>query len=264
MQIPSSVLIFWQFFKRDIHVHVKNIQDYILNYVISFPILFGITFAFLMGRIYFEKGADASGTLLFAGNIIIVLMLLTYKEAITLLFDLKGSRIIDYQITLMHPRLVILERIVFSALFTFIMSLPFFPVAKLVLWSHFDTSNASWPALILMLFFGSFCVASYHQCAALVLESPEQISSLWARMNNVLISFGGFWVPWYAIYQYDPLLGSIVRINPILYITEGIRQALIGGDQFFGIAHCVAMLSLFTCIFILASWYLFKKRVDHI
>ncbi len=265
--IPSSIkqtsLIFWHFFKRDWYVHAKKLPGMLLNYSLLYPAMYAICFAYLQARIYFGNDVK-QGTILFAGNILVVILLLSYKLTIDLLFDLQNNRFIDYQITILHPRLVILERILFASIFTFIMMVPFYPVSKLLLQHNLDTSHTSWPHVMLILYVGSLCCSAYHQYATLVLKYGNQITSLWARVNNTLIIFGGFWIPLHVMQKYSPLFARFILLNPALYITEGLRQAIIGGPEFLPFWRCIGMLLIFSVAFTLLSWYQFKKRVDHV
>jgi ABC-type multidrug transport system permease subunit len=218
----------------------------------------------LQTNILFGSGNERLGTMLFTGNIIVIMMVISYKHTIDLLFDLEHGRFIDYQLMLLNPRLLILERIIFAGFYTCIFSLPFFPVAKICLGSYLETTHTSWLQVIFVIFVGSLCCAAYHQTAALMLKRSNQISTLWARINHILINFGGFWIPLYIFREYSPILGYAVYINPFLYITEGLRRAVLASDEFLSVWLCIGMLAGFTILFIVASWYLFKKRVDHI
>ncbi len=260
----QSFLVFLQFFKRDLYIHSKKIKDYIFNYALIYPLTYAFSFAYLQTNTYFGSGNETLGTILFSGNILLVIMLTTYKFTYDLLFDLEQNRYVDYQITVLNPRLVILKRILVASLLTFIMTAPFFPVAKIVLRNYLDTSNTSWLQLMLILYLGSLCCSAYHQCAILLLKKSNQITSLWARFNHILIMLGGFWAPLHTMNEYSSLLGTIMRFNPLLYVSEGLRQAIVGGNQFLSIAQCASMLILFSLGFTVLCWYIFKKRVDHI
>jgi ABC-type polysaccharide/polyol phosphate export permease len=239
-------------------------KEAFINYALCYPITYAISFAYIQTNIIFGSGNDYLGTMLFAGNIIIIMLLISYKTTIELLFDLEHNRFINYQIITLNPRLVILERIFFASLYTFILSSPFFIVAKLCLGSSLQTDQTSWISLYAVLYAGSLCCASYHQFAALLLRSSSSISTLWARVNHALITFGGFWIPLYLFKQYSLLLGALIYLNPMAYITEGLRRSLLGTPNFMPVPIAVFALYGFSILFIILSWYVFKKRVDHI
>ncbi len=132
----------------------------------------------------------------------------------------------------------------------------------LLLGNYIDLSHTNWAQVFLILFAGSLCLSAYHLLAAVTLKSSVNIKSLWSRVNGVLISFGGFWIPLYVMQSYSKLLGTLVYLNPCIYLTEGIKGAITGSDQFLPFALCISMLIIFTTLFTGACWFQFKRRTD--
>lgn len=262
--LSYNFLVFMQFLKRDLHTHRKHFRDYLINYGLLYPAIYAVTLAYLQTNTYFGSGNSRLGTILFAGNILVALMVITYKQTISLLFDLENDRFIDYQITILPPRLVIACRIFSTSLLAFVLALPFFPVAKLLVYSQLYTQNTVWWQLVVILYLASLCCSAYHQCATLILPSTRQITSLWSRVNHILINFGGFWIPLQTLYAFSPIVGTLAQANPLIYISEGLRQALIGGDQFLSFTICSIMLLAFTLFFTIIAWYQFQRRTDHL
>lgn len=259
----NTLRIFLQFLYRDFFIYGKRLTNDLFNYAILSPIVLSISFVYVQANIYFGQDDGHIGTIIFAGNILIPLMVMAYKITFELLFDLEKNRFIDYQITLLNPRLVIIERIVFASLISFIVIIPFFPVSKLILGDYFFTQNVSWPKLLLVLLAACFCTVSYHQFFASFLRT-YQIGMFWVRINHVLMTLAGAFIPIYTIAQYSPLLGHVAKLNPLLYATEGVRQALLGTASFLPIWYCILMMSASTVIFTFLTFYAFKRRVDHI
>ena len=259
----QTIHVFLQFLWRDIYVNVKKLKPQFINYALLFPALFGISFAYLQGNVFFGPGNAHLSTIFFAGTCIAPIIILAFQFTFDLLFDLEGNRAIDYQITILNPRLILLERVLFASFFVFFVSIPYFPMAKLMLGATIDTSNTSWLSLFFILYLGALCCSAYHQFAACVLRQ-NQITMFWVRVNHILIAFGGLWIPLHVMHTYSPVLGYLARLNPIIYLSEGIKQAIVGGKEFLPLAHCAIALCVFSVIFIVLSWHFFKKRVDHI
>jgi len=258
----SLFYIFVQFFRRDTRVYASKIKENLINYAFLIPMVNGISFAYLQSYIYF--GTDATkGLIVFSGTILSPFLALVFKIAFDLLFDLEGNRFIDYQILILNPRLVIFQRILFITLYSFCMMLPFFPAVYIALGSYIDMSTCSWPLLVPVLLCSSFCITAYTMLFAVILRR-NQIRMFWTRINHILIIFGGMFIPYSIIAQYSSFLGTIVRANPLIYVTEGIRRTIVGSDQFLPVTTCCAMLLIFGTIFTLLTFYCFKKRVDHI
>jgi ABC-2 type transport system permease protein len=254
--------VFWALIVRDLNVYASDFKRYLINYTLSFPLIYSFAFAYIQAQVFFGKQGPRLGSIMFAGNIIIPILVVTYKQAIELLFDLENERFVDYQMSVLSARLIILERIVFTTFFTFIMTLPFYPVAKLFLGSYFITSNASIMGALAVLFAGSFCCAGYHHYATMLMKNTSQLGTLWSRVNHPLISFGGFWVPLYIMSAYAPWFGKLALLNPLIYISEGLRTAIIGGPEFLPLKVCVPALLGFGIVFLAFTWRSFKQRVD--
>ena len=261
--LKNNLLIFWHFFKRDWYAQRKHIKNLLINYCVFYPCLNSFAFAYVQAHIYFGANATRASEL-FIGSILITVMLLTYKLTIDLLFDLQGNRFIDYQITLLSPRIILMERIFFTSVFSFMLAAPFYPISKLLLRSHFDTSNISWLKAAYMLYLGTLCFAAYHQCASVIMKENHQIKSLWSRINHPMLMFGGLWIPFYVVKEYSTLLGTIMMASPAVYLSDGLRQAIVGGPHFLPLWHCALALITLTVFFTAMCFYFFKKRTDHI
>ncbi len=260
----NSAAIFLQFLKRDAYVHLKNIRLYIINYIFIDPILWAFCFAYLEQQVTFGTGNPQAGTLLFSGCILIGLLVVTYKTTIGLLYDLETDRYIDYQISILDPRLVLLERIIFTSLLTFILFIPFFPVGKLVAGNYFITTNISWFKLYCIIYLSGLVCTTYNILAVCVLKNSRSITNFWTRVNMPLMNLGGLWIPLAVFKAYSPVLGYAVLLNPFIYITDGMRSAILGGPNFMPFWRCASMLLLFSIIFTVTACHFFKKRIDHI
>lgn len=258
----QKLAIFIQFLRRDYYVQMQNLQRYIINYVIIQPIVWSLLTGYLQANTYFGSSNITQNTILFSGTIVVTLLVVTFVQALDLLFDFDGDCYIHYQIIVLSPILVLLERILFSSIICFLMVAPFYPISKMILQGYLDTSNTNWALVMLLLYFGSLCCSAYNIMAMCILKTASSTDTLWKRFNAPMIDFGGMWVPWAVIYQFSPILGYITYINPLIYISEGLKQAMIGGPQFLSFSLCIGMLSLFTIMFTLLAWYFFKKRTD--
>ncbi len=259
--LMRSVWVFVQFFLRDLYVESKRAKDLFLNYVIAYPLTFSVQTAYFQSNTYF--GVDPlKSTMLYTGNILLILMLIAYKHMANLLFDLESNRYINFQITVLSPMLVVIERILFSSVATFLISLPFLPMGALFFPAYIQLAHASILKTIIVLYMASLCCSAYFMLAILALPSINDINTLWARVNHVLMVFGGFWVPWMVMYSYSPALGYLVCLNPLIFITEGIRGAIVPSMPFIPFWLCIAALAAFSLLFTTLSYWLFKRRLD--
>jgi len=261
-KIIKNIRIFIEFLRRDLYVYTRQLRDHVINYALIYPMLYIFCFAYLQTQIYFH-GQTHIGAIVFAGTCLVPLMVMAFHITFDLLFDLEKNRHTNFQITVLNPHLLIIEQILFASFFTFVVMIPYFLLARVFAENCIDLNHVSWSSLYLILYCGSLCVSSYHKFAATLL-TVQKIHMFWTRVNHILLVLGGFWIPLYTIRSFSPMLGFLLRFNPIVYLTEGLRQAIIGGSQFLPLYQCVGALLLLSIIFTSLACYSFKKRIDHI
>ncbi len=260
-----TISVFWQLMCRDLFVHKKDFFDHMINSVIISPILFGFSFAYIQKTVYFGESAAAAqqGTIMFIGSMIIPILVVSYKILAELLFDLEGNKFIIYQMTILNPQLILLQRIIFASVYTIILTLPFLPIASLIVGNHLDLHAINWLSFNIVIVASVFCCASYNMFV-LTLLKIENLKSFWIRVNWPLINLGGFWVPLMVINKFSSTLGALALLNPVTYMLEGLRSAVTGSDTFMSVTTCCGILMVFTGLCMGLSFVSFKRRVDHI
>ncbi len=262
--VKQSTKIAIQFLRRDFYTSGKLFGRYLINTSFLRPLFFVFSFAYIQAHVIFPNQTTYMTTLLLIGNAVMVMMTLACNIAMKLLFDCEKKRFINYQLRVLDPKFIILERLVFITLYAFMLLLPFFPIVKLMLGANFNTLHISWIATFFMLFLGTLCCSAYLLLALCILPSSKHISSLWMRVNIPLLWIGGLWAPLYIMKNSIPWLGFIAQFNPIMYITEGLRSAILGSPQFLSVGVCAIAMLGFTALFTLLSFYFFRKKTDHI
>jgi len=188
-----------------------------------------------------------------------------YNSIINLVSDLTGDKITYYYATLPLPTWLMLTRFIFShACLYMILTLTFLPMGKLLLWNEFDLGAINIIKLMVILccanlFYGAFALFSTS-----FIKNMNAIGSVWARFIFPLWFLGGFMFSWQSLYKTSPVFAYINLGNPIIYISEGYRSALIGSEGYLNFWLCIGMILLFT---IAAGWIgirRIKKQCDFI
>ncbi|HEV2601400.1 MAG TPA: ABC transporter permease [Candidatus Babeliales bacterium] len=260
----QSLAVFWQFLRRDFYTCRPQLINEFINCTIIFPLLYILIFGYLQGSLVFSADSGEKSTILILGSVLLILVILSSRQAIPVLFDMEGNRFIAYQMSVLKPPLVIIEYILFSTLRNFILITPFVPIAKLTLGHLFQTQNASYVQLFILLLLASLLTSAYHFFVVCLVNNSRLIGRIWARYNDPLFMFGGLWAPWYVMNSFSPMLGYITYANPFLYITEGLRYAVLQKSEFFHFSTCVIALLFFSCAFTYGCTRLLKKHLDHI
>jgi len=180
-----------------------------------------------------------------------------YGNALRSIIDFEGDRHIDYYLTLpVHPAVILLSMIASYFLIGMVVSLAMLPLGKLILFNTFSLADVSWLKFVVILvlaniFYGAFTVAVTSHVGAL-----SKMENIWSRFIFPLWFMGGFQFSWESIYQLSQPLAYVLLCNPIMFIMEGTRAALLGqaGCLPWGLC-CIAL-----CGFSLVSWvYAYHK-----
>lgn len=260
----ATVSVFFSFLQRDYYVAKKQLLGNAFNWGLLVPMMYVFMYGYVRPRVFLGSEYAQIDTIMFIGSILLSMQNLSFKASAPLLFDLMGDRYVDYQVILLRPCLVIMERLLFTSMYTCLMLLPYYGIAKLILQEAFRTTATSWPCVFLMLVMSSVCMSAYHIAWCCSIRSPQGLRQLWVRYNSPLSLLGGFWVPWHLMFKASPFIGYVSLLNPCIYSTEGLRSAFLQRPEFLSVAVCACALTLLTILFIALALYNFKRRIDHL
>lgn len=177
--------------------------------------------------------------------------------------DLEYHRFIDYRIILPVPkRWLFASNIVYFVIEALLVFLPFLVLGIIALGETFTVIHTSWlaiaPIIILTLALNGlmFLGCSFYY------DYDWFRQNVWPRRFIFLYGTAPFYVLWYQIYNFSPRVAQCILLNPFTYTAEGLRGAIIGGDQFLSPLVCIPALLLgctaFTGLLALGV----KKRLD--
>jgi hypothetical protein len=264
MKVLRIGAVFVQMLMRDIFVFKKRMVHYAINYLLIVPFLTIVAFGYIQPGVYFGPGHGKMSIILLVGTFVSSMIHICAALLAPFLYDLESDRFIDYQILLLPPTMLVFEIMLFPALITCAILLPFFPLAYAILPSYFASMQTNWIALFGMILTIALCATSYVMLAFCVMKNTFSLRYFWLRCNWPLIILGGFWLPWRILYNFSPSLGWVALINPFTYMTDGLRSVLIGSDQFIWWPFCMIALLGFFCVFSMGACYFFKRKLDHI
>ena len=184
-----------------------------------------------------------------------------YGNSFRFISDIEGDNHLNYLLTLPLKPAVLLWSLIFSyALIGIILSFGMVPFGKLLFWNSFSLAGISWIRFITILiisniFFGVFTLAVTAHVGAL-----SKMENVWTRFIFPLWFMGGFQFSWASIYTLSQPLAYAFLCNPVLYVMEGIRAALLGqGDCLPWEWCCVAL-----CGFIVIGWWYAKYKMKRL
>ncbi len=251
-------------FKNLVHMHLLIFKEIFWGKCIDTAIWVFVNVT-IMGYILQYFGLRAGfGVFQFGGLLACAGLWETYNHIVTMVVDFDNARTIDYQLTLPVPApLVFVSRVTIYALEYAVFALLIIPLGKIALWNQLDLSTISWGKLFLTIIIFSI----FYACFVLWVASRAQFTKmghLWRRVISPLGFLGGFQFSWMAVHASLPWLSYITLFNPMVYVTEATRGAIVGQGQFINFWVCIAALSGFALLTFVIGYRTLKRRLDFV
>jgi ABC-2 type transport system permease protein len=202
------------------------------------------------------------------GNFLIASIIATaglfelFASVTNLISDFTGDNITAFYLTLPIPSwYVFLRLIIFYTLNGCLQGLLVIPVCKLTAWS-FPLAEIHIFKFFLIFIFGNLFYATFTLWTTSQISNIENIGSVYMRFVYPIWIFGGYQYSWNTLHSYSPILATISLINPVLYIIEGTRAAILGHHEFLNYWLCIVIIIFFTFV---SGWHgimRLKKQLD--
>ena len=182
-----------------------------------------------------------------------------------LVADVEGDQVISYCFTLPIPSwLVFIRLIIYYTISFMLLGVLVLPAGKLMLWNSFSLAQVSLGKYALIFLLTNLFYAILALWTASYVRSLLRMDSVWMRLIYPLWFLGCFQFSWQSLQEVSPTLAYIDLINPITYISEGTRAAILGQQGSLNFWLCVFALVLFIG---LGGWHAIirlKKRLDFV
>jgi len=274
---PTLAKTFAAMMAREFRVLRRNAVGTFTRAVMQ-PLLFVFVFTYVMPKIgggfMFGGSAAGAGSAGAAGNVnfatILVpglmasMLLMQGIMAVTfpLVMEFSWQRTIEDRALAPVPIGVLAtQKIVAGAAQAFIGALIVFPIVLVVHAAgqapHVHVTN--WPLLVLILVTASLLTASLGLLLGTVMD-PRKMQMLFAVILLPATMLGCVYYPWAALHQIR-WLQYLVLVNPMVYMSEGLRAVLTPGAAHMAIWAILAVLVGGTVIFGYLGTRTFTRRV---
>ncbi len=245
-------------FLRDLHVLRREIFPFVIRVCMN-PLLFLFVFTFIMphmsgGATMNPTAAMAGGnfsTVLLPGLMATAIMFSGIAAvALPLAQEFGITREIDDRVMCPLPvAAVAIEKICFSAMQSVIAAAVVFPLAYFIPATPVVVHVVSWPYLIVVLVLASLTSGALGLTIGTSVK-PQQIGLIFGVVVMPITFLGCVYYPWAALI-YIRWLQLGVLINPIVYMSEGLRSALTPA-----VPHMphILILSMLTFFLVLLTW----------
>jgi ABC-2 type transport system permease protein len=219
---------------RDLHVLRREIFPLTIRICMN-PLLFLFVFTYIMPHMSAGVNPTAAlanssnggfGTVILPGLMAVAIMFSGIAAvALPLSQEFGITREIDDRVMCPLPvAAVAIEKIVFSAMQSMIAAAVVFPLAYYVPATPVYAHVNSWPFLIAVLALASLTAGALGLVIGTSVK-PQQIGLIFGTVVMPITFLGCVYYPW-AMLNRMPWLQHGVLINPIVYMSEGLRAAL--------------------------------------
>lgn len=248
---------------RDSRVLRREFMPFLLRTVMN-PLLFTFVFAYVFPKI--GEGFDAGGSVNFATilvpGLIAVAMIFQGIAAVALPLVNELGRTKEMEDRIMAPLPiagVALEKILFGALQSILAALVVFPMVAVIPATPVAIEVASWPLLVLVLVLAALISGAFGLVIG-TLFRPQQVPLIFSIIVIPVTFLGCVYYPWELLTPL-PVLRYAVLINPVVYISEGLRGALTPTVPHMEPVVFLGAMALMLAVFGAAAIGLFVRRV---
>ncbi|MEA2337622.1 MAG: type transport system permease protein [Thermoanaerobaculia bacterium] len=252
---PSRV--FAAILLRDLTVARRELPYFLVRTALQ-PILFVIVFGFLLPKMgMIPRGYS---TTMLPGVVALSLTLSAIQSvALPMMQDFGFTKEIEDRLLSPVPiHLVAVEKVVAGVLQGIVAALFVLPVARLIMGPIPGLSFANAPLLLAVTVLGGAAFSAMGLYLGTGI-APQQIGLMFSVIVAPMIMFGCTYYPWAGL-DHVPVMKWLVLINPLVYVSEGMRAALTPGLPHMPIALLLAALVVLTVIFMWMGLKAFDKR----
>ena len=187
------------------------------------------------------------------------------SNVVELVSDFEGDRVINFDLTLPIPSwLALVSKAAYYFIIYTLLALLMLPIGKLCLWNQFDLTSVDYPKLILAIIALSLFYAGFALWIASRVPNMAKMGQVWMRFIFPMWFLGGFQFSWMANYNTIPSFALANLMNPMIYITEAVRVALLGQEGFINFWLCLLAILSFAGISFYFGITSIRKRLDFI
>jgi len=244
----------------DLRLFSKVFVDRFINMTIWATLTIVVSGYLLMA---FGVKQDFVTDIRFVGVCSMVGLFYIFPNAALLLADLEGDKAISYFLMLPTSSILIFARFIILYFITSgLMSLLLLPLGQLLLWGHFSLLNINFFYYALIFFLSQLFFGCFSLWITTRIPSFDQIENIWMRFIFPCWMLGGSEFSWHVLRDKMPILAYVDLLNPLIYITEGNRSALMNIST--GIPFWICCLALlgFSFLFAWSGITRMKKRLD--
>jgi ABC-2 type transport system permease protein len=267
VELNNRAVTYWYAFlgllARDTRVLRREFAPFLLRTVMN-PMMFTFVFAYVFPKIGegFHTGTSGNFATVLLPGLIAVAMIFQGIAAVALPLVNEFGRTKEIEDRLMAPLPiagVALEKIIFGALQSTVAALVVFPVVAVVPANPVFINIANWPLLIVVLTLASLISGAFGLVIGTIFR-PQQVPLIFSIIVIPVTFLGCVYYPWQLLAPL-PVLQYAVLLNPLVYISEGLRCALTPDIPHMPPWAFLGAMLLLLAMLVIGALRLFARRV---
>jgi ABC-2 type transport system permease protein len=254
---PSPWKVFGALCRRDVHVVARELPFFLLRTTLQ-PIMFTIVFGYLLPKMGFVQ-RGYTGALL-PGVLGISLAFASVQAvALPMVADFGWTKEIEDRLLAPVPISVIaVEKVLAGTVQGMIAALFVLPVARLIMGPIDGLDFAHFGLVVGMTLLGAFAFSAFGLLLGTAIKG-EQIGLMFGLIVAPMIFFGCAYYPWKAL-AVVPVVQVLVLVNPLVYVSEGMRGVLTPALPHMNLAVVAGALVVISTIFMALGLRTFDRR----
>lgn len=259
MSMAIQLRCFFALLCADMWIFRKEIVDRFINLFI-----WGATTTISMGYILPVFGlSEGYGAVVLVGILASAGVFDTYGRVALLVTEMTDEQPIYYYATLpISTPLMVLRITISNALRAAIVGLGVLPLGKLLLGSSLSFAHTNVGALCCIFIVSNLFYGAYSVWLACHVPTILDISNAWMRFVYPLWFLGGFQFSRAALVKSLPLIAYLNTFNPMMYIYEGTRAAVLGNEGYLNVWLCIGVMTFFWAITLWRAIVCMRTRLN--
>ncbi len=256
---------FYGLMVRDSRVLQRELVSFLLRTVMN-PLLFVFVFTYVLpkigrGLVGGPAGGVSFATVLVPGLIAVAVFFQGIAAvALPLATELGGTREIEDRLMAPLPvGLVAFEKVVFSTFQSVLAAVVVFPLLYLIPAEPVSVTISSWPLLIAVVLIAGL-LAGFLGLLLGTVVPPRQIGLIFSLVVIPITFLGCVYYPWQQLSPI-PWLKVFTLVNPLVYVSEGLRAAMTPDLPHMPIVAVLGALAAITAALAWLSIRSFARRV---
>jgi len=256
LHVPAT-RVFLALLRRDAHVAGKELPFFLVRVTMQ-PLLFVVVFGYLLPKMGFVQSGYTSALL--PGILGISLAFASLQSvALPMVADFGWTREIEDRLLAPVPTwLVALEKVLAGVAQGVLAALFVLPIARLIMGPIAGLDVHAWGELIFVTLLAAAAFSSFGLLLGTVIE-PSQIGLMFGFIVAPMIFFGCAYYPWQGL-SAVPVLKYVVLVNPLVYVSEGMRGAITPTLPHMPLALVLGGLASLTMLFWMLGLRAFMRR----